>query len=69
MKTILILLFGLIAFGASAQALTDDQKSVIGTSTAFQDRVVAVLREKAYYWQTSSTATRAATPSSANTAT
>ncbi len=58
-KQFLVLLLGLLSFGVSAQALTSDQKVAISNDATFQNRVAEVLREKAQYWQNSTTVTRA----------
>lgn len=40
-------------------ALTNDQKSTIGSNADFQNRIASVLREKALYWYNLATADRA----------
>lgn len=56
---ILVSVFALISFASTGQALTNDQKAMIGSNATFQDRIATVLREKALYWNESATATRA----------
>lgn len=56
---LLVSVLSLISFVSHGQALTNDQKSVIGSSATFQDRIATVLREKALYWQNAGSATRA----------
>lgn len=58
MKNLLILLFSIIAFSASAQ-LTLDQKATISQSSVFLNRVQQVLLEKASYWTNAATPLRA----------